>query len=327
MSLFGATSLRGKILTLKIAFAAVVALAGLAVLYRIENEEKSRPRVDAVKEREEITAGLQSENPAERAQACIRLGKYRPLTKENIEALATALADKDTSVRTSAATALAEIAPMLESKPEWAEPAAAAAGKALDDPDSAVALPAITTLSQCGDAGRAAITPLKKQLQTKDFARRLAAVAALHKLNPATVNETLPVVIALVDDANDATRLQALQMLGKFGNAGKETSPQLIKIATSKQDRKVRIAAAETLLQVDPDEAPQAATALVTLIKEIDAETGDKLKKPTITKGPDGRTIVLSNPDVLGNPLNTVRADAVRVLRRADAEAADAVNQ
>lgn len=323
------TSFKEKILLIKLAVAAVIALVGLGTLYFVieGGNKRNNPGPPApTQNREEILAKLKSENPAERGQGCSQLGKYRPMTKENVELLSAALADKDGGVRASAAGALAEIGPMLESQPEWASPAATAAVKALEDPDNGVVLASITVLRHSGAAGKAAMEPLKKQLQARDAERRLAAASALNQLDPATATETLPVVVALLDDPNDAMRLRAVRTIGSLGGAGKGAGPQLVKIATSKQDRNLRIVAAETLLQVDPAEASQAAAALVALIKEIDVETGGILKKPAMTKGADGR-IILANPEALGNPLGTVRADALRVLRRADTKAADAVNQ
>lgn len=326
MSFFGATTLRGKILVLKIGFAVVVVLVGLVTLYFMEKRDRPAPRVDPAKEQEEIAAGLKSEDPAARSQAYARLGKYRPLTKESIDSLAAGMADKDAPARASAAKAMAEVAPVLESKPEWAAPAAAAAAKALDDPDIAVALPAIAVVSQSGEAGKQALDPLKKQLQAKDAERRLAAAGAVFKLDPTAAGEAVAVATALIEDSNEAIRLQAVQMLARVGPPAKETAPQLLKIAAGKQDRKLRIAAAEAVLRVDPDETPQVSVVLVALIKEIDVETGGKLKKPSLGKGPDGK-VVVANMDALGHPLGVVRADALRVLRNVDAKAADAVNQ
>jgi HEAT repeat protein len=328
--MFKNLSFREGYLLVKIAIATVAALVGLVFVWQIEREEKQRqqPRVDPVKEREEILAGMKSDDPSQRREACTKLGKYRPLTTENVETLVLALGDKDATVRASATAAVAELGPMFQGKPEWAKVVAPAATKALDDPDAPVVLSAIKILGHCGESGRIAIEPLKKQLASDDFTRQLAAASALHKLDPTSAAAAIPVLIDFIGNRKvpSEIRKQAMDLLGTFGEAAREASTPLLKIATGRSDRAVRVVAAGAVIRVSPDDAPKAAEALVALIKEIDAETGGVLKKPAISKGADGQ-IILSNPGALGNKLGIVRAEAIRVLQQVDAKAAEEVNQ
>jgi HEAT repeat protein len=328
--MFKNLSFREGYLLVKIGIATVVALVGLVFVWQLERDEKQRqqPRGDPVKEREEILAGMKSDDPAQRGPACTRLGKYRPLTTENVEMLVAALGDKDATVRASATAAVAELGPMFQGKPEWAKVVAPAATKALDDPDGPVVLSAIRILGHCGESGQMAVEPLKKQLTSDDPTRRLAAASALHKLDPMAAGAAVPVLIDFIKDRKipSEVRKQAIDLLGTIGEPAREAAEPLLKIATGKSDRGVRIAAAGAAVRVDPEAAPKAAEALVALIKDIDVETKGVLKKPAIRTGPNGQ-IILNNPDALGNKLGIVRADAIRVLKQLDAQAAEEVNQ
>jgi HEAT repeat protein len=306
--------------TMRLAVVTVVVLAGLGVLFFIMPKNQPAPK-DAAKEQQRLLAGLRSGKPEVRAKAALQLGKQRPLARETVAGLALALGDPDVGVQASAASALAEIGPLLTDRPEWAEVAVGPAIVGLDD-SAKIALPLQEFLGHLGAAGKPAVPALHRYVNFKGLKQRLGAILALLKLDPEHAEELLPGLLGLLGESDPQMRGEALTVLGKIGEKGKGATPKVIALIDGDPDPGIRIEAARTLVSISPADRGRAVSGLVAVIKDIDEQTSGKLKPPA--PGPGGR--VALDPAAMAHPLHQPRAVALALLLRLDPKAAEAMN-
>ena len=245
-----------------------------------------------------------------RARAAAQLGKHRPLARETVAALALALGDPDVGVQASAATALAEIGPLLAERPEWAEVAVSPAIIGLDD-SAKIALPLQEFLGHLGAAGKPAVPALHRYSNFKGLKQRLGAIQALIKLDPEHAEELLPGLLGLLGESDPQVRGEGLTALGKIGAKGKPAAPKVIALLDGDPDPGIRIEAAQTLVNISPADSTRAVSGLVAVIKDIDEQTSGKLKPPP--PGPGGR--VALDPAAVAHPLYQPRTAAALLLK------------
>jgi HEAT repeat protein len=133
-----------------------------------------------------------------------------------------------------------------------AEPAAVAAGEALDDPDRNVAITAAYCLGKIGPPAKAAVPALRKLLDSEDKIVRLTGTWALLQIGPRTeplVETALPVLTDALNHEQEFVRLEAAVTLGEIGKSAEAALPAL---ETAARDRSplVRRAAAEAARKI-----------------------------------------------------------------------------
>jgi HEAT repeat protein len=217
------------------------------------------------------TKRLSDKDARIRLQAALALAQYGPAAKAAVSGLCKVLQADSSEVRYAAATALGAIGPE-------AKAGLNALIHALDDKDWFVAVAAAQALEKLGPAAKAAVPALTRVLQPRDAVKdyrpiRCAAVAlALVKIDPQAkvVKPALALVVdKLLDDDrqdNDGSRVVGAQTLGQFGPAAKPAVGALVRRLKDK-DATVRIAAADALMKIQPEQ--QAAPAIQILTAEL----------------------------------------------------------
>lgn len=201
--------------------------------------------------------------------------------KAALPALGDAVADGDLRVRRAALDVLEMLGPE-------AAPATPAMVRALGDPDRFVRWSAIRTLGAIGPpAARLALPGLTRLLDDGDLDVRLAAAAALQRLDPAratppeahtvgaaptsrVARTALPALLRNVRAADPEMRVAAVQTLRGLGTDAKLAVPAL-REALADSDARVRLAAAEALGALGPP-ARDAADALRHALKDANPE-------------------------------------------------------
>jgi HEAT repeat protein len=305
----GETSAVNRFLVIGIA-ALVAIIAGIYLGTREKPRSKSRELA------EELRNSLHAGNPEVRSKAAERLGKMQPLTEANFEALVTAFDDPDLGVRTSVALALVDHAPEIEKHAEWAEKIVPPAARALDDVGK-LPIAGADLLGFTGPPGKKTVAALKVQLGHPGPQRKLAGVRALLRLDPETMADVMPVVYALLKSNSPEVRADTLKTVAYLGDKAKPLAPGLVDMVTECPDLPQRLIAAQVLVKINPEDGPKIVPGLFELIREIDRQTGGKLKPAT---DPSGKPII--KPETAANPLFRVRADTVDLIRAIDPKAA-----
>ncbi len=126
--------------------------------------------------------------------------------------LITALSDSNPNLRLLAVEIPSELDPIEASLP--------ALINALKDPDRIVRIAAVEPVARFGKKAHAAIPILEKWLDDKQGYIRLAAAAAIYRIDPGTISKMLPVLIRGLESGVSLDQSFAADALGNLGEAG-----------------------------------------------------------------------------------------------------------
>ena len=186
-----------------------------------------------------------------------RLGGVTAITPLAVGPLTQALKDEHFLVRRRAAQALRSLGPR-------AQPAVGALSECLRDDDSTTALVAAVALAAIGPGARAAIPALNAALTDRKSDIRLvcASVVALHKLDAPAADQKRAVQV-LITSLKDRERLAhyAAETLGEIGPKARAAVPALVETLRT-GDKWLRRDAAEALGKIGPG-AREAVPALL----------------------------------------------------------------
>lgn len=208
-------------------------------------------------------AELKDPSSVVRAQAALALAEIGPAAKEAEAALTLALRDSDAEVRYTAVVALGAIVP--DGK-EWVDGLA----RALVDEDWFVTLAAAQALQNLGERARPAVPALINALSPRDHVKDFRpvrcgeAMVALSRIDPRAkeLDGAFKVVVGkLLEDERQGSfgaRARGARMLGECGAAALPAVPAVVKLLKDPEGD-VRVAAAEALLKISPDNQAEAA--------------------------------------------------------------------
>ncbi len=112
-------------------------------------------------------------------------------------------------------------------------------------------------LGTLGLASPAAIAALMEVLRSRDLAVHASAAEALGKL-PADPAQTVPVLLACLNDPQDPGRAEAVTTLASYGTAAKVAVPTLVRLLDDRSSKELMAAVRSTLKQLDPAAAARA---------------------------------------------------------------------
>ncbi|MBW2281247.1 MAG: HEAT repeat domain-containing protein [Deltaproteobacteria bacterium] len=209
-----------------------------------------------------------AEDPGARAQAAAFVNlladaSLRPVAERALEsmgddaipALAAALADVQSPVRTECAVLLGR----LGAKSDAAKQALTGS---VDERDAAVRVAACTALLEIGESGDAVVAGLASALASPSDAVRRAAAAGLKKAGKDS-KSAIPALVAALDDRDDEVRKQASATLSSLG----VVALAALDGGTRSDSRIQRASAVRALASLGADAHP-AVTRLTDLLKD-----------------------------------------------------------
>jgi HEAT repeat protein len=262
-----------------------VLLAGLFVLTAAISRAAGvddDPVIGGVKLSELIEKFKAAKTAEERSKLASAIGRGKAKSKAAAPVLASALQDKDKTVRTCAARALGEIGPDAKA----AVPDLTAA---LKETDAFVRSDIIGALGSIGPDAKTAVPELTEALKEKNTRVRVAAGAALYGIDKDNAKIAVPILQEVLKDKDPFAQANAAQALKAIGADAKDAVPDLMAVlakggmpAYYAREALGKIPAAEAALVAalnDPDKKLQEAAAGV--LKEYFPEAAKKagLKK------------------------------------------------
>jgi HEAT repeat protein len=173
------------------------------------------------------------------------IGQMGPKAAPALDALVSALGDKDPEVRREVLFALASLG-------ESAAPAEGAIAKALDDPEPRVRAIAAYAEGRIGPKAQAEVPKLRQEMQSADPIVRVSSAWALVHIAPNDTQLTasaLPVLMQGLKSDVPAVRRGSAEALGKLGKSAKSAASAL-QVASKDSDESVAKAALAALEQV-----------------------------------------------------------------------------
>jgi HEAT repeat protein len=217
--------------------------------------------------------------------------------------------DEDDKVREYAALALGRIAPEAASLPVYRHEVVGALAQALQrDTNEEVRWQAAVALRRLGPEARTALPALKTALDDEEKVRN-AALRVLFRLG----REGVPLLChALAKQALDVRRAAA-NYLGEIGPPAKDAVPALLRACWDDHDA-VRVAAAESLLRIDPALARRHVVA--PLIKVVEREVGSTYPAIMLLRkiGPEAHAAVPALIRALGSSEGSIPQAAAEAL-------------
>ena len=174
---------------------------------------------------------LKPEDPQQRIEVATILGQIGPEARPAIPALKRALADDFVRVRVAVALALARIA--------GAEEARSVLLTALCDENEHVRTSAAAALLELGTNGTFAIQALRRELERRKGAERLALALVLRRLERSGeegergYGKALEVLLHGLSSKDAAERMEAMRILRELGSEAKRALPALIALLQS----------------------------------------------------------------------------------------------
>jgi HEAT repeat protein len=212
-------------------------------------------------------AELKDQPSLVRAQAALALAELGPAAREAEAALTAATRDADTEARYAAVVALGAIVPEGRA-------AIDALAKALLDDDWFVRLAAAQALQNLGEKARPALPAVINALGPRDYikdfrpVRSGALMVALARIDPGAkeLDAAFKLIVGkLLEDERQGSfgaRATGARMLGDCGTAALPTAPALVKLLKD-PDGDVRVASAEALLKIAPEQQREAALPML----------------------------------------------------------------
>jgi HEAT repeat protein len=267
------------------------------------------------------TAELRDGGSFVRLQAALALAELGPAAREAGEALATALRDADPDVRAAAVVALGVVVPDGKA-------AVDGLARALTDDDWFVRFNAAQALEKFGPRAAGAVPALVQAIRpgdpVKDFrpVRCGAAMVALARIDPQSkeLETAFRVVIGkLLEDERQGSfgaRATGARLLGECGPAARSTSPALAKLLKD-PDGDVRVAAAEALLKIAPEDHGEAALgALADGLRHADLLVRVRAADALGGRGAQSKGVLAALRAVLQDPEPEVRRAAQEAVRK-----------
>ena len=154
-----------------------------------------------------------------------------------------------------------------------------------------------------------------KQLGGRDGSDLISGISSIE---PA-VKEAVPVIAALLDSGNDATRRAAAKGLGRMKTAALPAVPRLVDVLLGERDQETRVVAAEALGEIGPSCAKQAVPALAKAAKE---DKWPKVRSASLTAlgemGPAAKEAIPVLRESLKDPDGWISGAATRALFRVE---------
>jgi HEAT repeat protein len=184
--------------------------------------------------------------------------------QDRLPALIVALQDPESRVRLA-------VLDVLETMAEDAGSATGVLIKVLNDPDPFVRWSAMRTLSRIGPAkGVAAVEPLTRHFNDRDLDVRLASMQVIERFGAAG-KDAVPALINELRFEDPQVRLSALRALGGIGEAAQAAVPAVAD-SLSHSDVRVRRMAAEVLGRFGPATRLKAEEPLKKALEDSDAD-------------------------------------------------------
>jgi HEAT repeat protein len=203
-----------------------------------------------------LLEALKDPEPDVRSVAAWALHAFEPVDKSTVSALVPLLKDQHAKVRIRTAFALLVLEPQQRST---ALPVLLAG---LRDPNTEVVLQSVGLVRRLGPEAKEALPHLLNVTKHADYFIRRNAIMAVGSIGP-TSKEAVPVLIDALKDTEDFwIPVEAMRALGKIGPPAKEAIPALRSHLTA-PERIPRIASAEALMFIAPDEEPAAIPILI----------------------------------------------------------------
>jgi HEAT repeat protein len=199
-----------------------------------------------------------------REAAAISLGNRRARSGSSNVVLKTALADQEFVVRFASAVALVKLGGRLG---ETSADGVAVLIEGLKQEDEGIRFQAAERLATVGPRAKSAVPDLKRLLSDPKPAVSLESALALVEIVEAEVVEAIPVLIIGLQSDKEPTIIRSARALGAFGPAAKAAVPELIKRFTLPTPLP-RIAAAEAVARIDPEQMENAVAVLVSIVKK-----------------------------------------------------------
>jgi HEAT repeat protein len=203
-----------------------------------------------------MTAGLRHSIPAVRS-GVLEAMEQNPTRWSEIRAgVLGRLEDDDSRVRLTAARVLVAI------DPSRARAAIPVLTQATFSPEKQTRLETLHTLTRMGPAARPAVTDMLRRVRSGDLDTRFAAAEVLLAADRSTWPTTVPVFAQAVASGNGAQPRWAAQHLSDIGPNASAALPALRQLLAD--DAPVtRLAAAEAIARIAPDDADDALRLLV----------------------------------------------------------------
>jgi hypothetical protein len=198
---------------------------------------------------------LKDEDGEARIAAALALGRMGPEAKAAVADLATALTDADPTCRCRVALALCRI------DPDQTPTGLPVLLKLLQNRTGEIRGRAAWALGTVGPAAREAAPALGELLKDEEPIIRLSAAYALWRIDPQAKAASAVLVGAWREEPPTSfpirSRLDIVRALGKMGREDKAVVAFLIELSRD-DNRRVRLAAAEVVKQLDPEAAKRA---------------------------------------------------------------------
>jgi HEAT repeat protein len=183
----------------------------------------------------ELAIAATSKEAEARANAALGYGFTKKGMKVALETLALLLKDKNADVRLCAAMAYRNLG-------AGAKNALIRLRKARKDRDPRVRAMVASALGALGKHARAAVKDLLAMMADKDEEVRFHVAGALHALK----EFSFPLLLEAMEGKKKAPKLQAVEVLARFGEDAKDAVPELVKL-TKSEDRDFQLASIRTL--------------------------------------------------------------------------------
>jgi HEAT repeat protein len=138
----------------------------------------------------------------------------------------------------------------------------------LDDKDPRIRMEILNVLSSHGAIGKEAVLKLVELAKAEDRPLRVRALSLLSQVGPDSAEATPELVkLLLVMHGNTGELQQIIRAMGRIGPGAKAAVPELKKLLAHEQFQ-VRLAAAESLMQIDASAKNEAVPVLVGVLRD-----------------------------------------------------------
>jgi HEAT repeat protein len=241
----------------------------------------------------DLAALLRDPEPRVRVYGCTALGAIGPEAKAFAPDLAALLNDKDSEVRSAAAWALGELPPLPVGRVEDAV-------KMMRENAHNIRANALFVLRRSGpEAIAAARKELLGLLKNTDPAMRIWAIKSLSE-TWVEDKRNLPAIIDLQKDDEIDVRLAAVAAMCKLDPAGQEISPVLSKLLKG-GDSRVRDFTVEALADIHPP-IKSALPDLIACLRDSDVRVRRSAARAIGEFGPDAKSAIPELVNLIGRP-------------------------